>query len=293
VDNSALQGAPRRGKPERRRTGGATKWGSMIERSFEDGMYIRLVQGTQRGRTITYVHGLGESGLCFEKLISDPRLAAWTHLVPDLPGYGKSDWPPRPMPLHEQAAMLASIIAARHMAPAVVLGHSMGGVIGTMLCEQHPELVRGFINLEGNISLADCAFSGKAAAYRADEFAAAGHAAMLDEIYRAGVSDLPQRTYFASIQMCDARSFHLNSAELVMLSGSEKLAGRLGALEPPCVYIAGSPRGTGTRSCELLTEAGVPLQAVQNAGHWPFIDQQQDFVGRILEFLSNLPVPVR
>jgi pimeloyl-ACP methyl ester carboxylesterase len=57
------------------------------------------------------------------------------------------------------------------------------------------------------------------------------------------------------------------------------------------MYIAGSPRGAGKRSHQLLTEAGVSWQAVENSGHWPFTDQQEDFVGRVLNFLNGLPPP--
>lgn len=259
----------------------------MIERRFEDGVYLRLVKAEKPAGTLIYIHGLGDSGLGFERLISDRRLADWTHVVPDLPGYGKSDWPDRPMPLHEHAALIAAMIAGRRIAPAVVLGHSMGGVIGLMLCEQHPELVQAFINVEGNISLDDCIFSGKAIAYRQEEFLTAGRAALLDEICRAGVTDLPLRTYYASMQMCDARAIYLNSGELVTLSSPEKLARRLAALEIRQLYLAGHPRGSGRRSGQLLDEAKVPWEAVENAGHWPFIDQPDDFIQRVLRFLGE------
>jgi pimeloyl-ACP methyl ester carboxylesterase len=260
----------------------------MIQRHFEDGLYWRVVQGKQPGRTILYIHGLGESGLCFEDLITDARLSDWTHVIPDLPGYGKSDWPQRPMPLHEQAALLAALLAAQRMAPAVVLGHSMGGVIALMLAEHHPELVQGLVNVEGNISLEDCRFSAKAATLRLNDFLSLGRAAMLEEIYRAGVTELPLRTYYASIQMCDGRAFHFHSGELVAVSATEKLAARLGALEVPATYIAGRPRGTGQRSIALLNAAKAPWQAIEDAGHWPFIDQKDEFITRLLAFLPEV-----
>jgi pimeloyl-ACP methyl ester carboxylesterase len=62
----------------------------MIGHRFEHGMYIREAGHESPRVTVLYVHGLGESGLCFEGLLGDPRLRRWRHLAPDLPGYGKS-----------------------------------------------------------------------------------------------------------------------------------------------------------------------------------------------------------
>ncbi|MCJ8298655.1 MAG: alpha/beta hydrolase [Pseudomonadales bacterium] len=39
--------------------------------------------------------------------------------------------------------------------PVWILGHSVGGAIATLFAEQYPELVLGFINVEGNFSLQD------------------------------------------------------------------------------------------------------------------------------------------
>ena len=47
-------------------------------------------------RTVLWIHGLGESGLCFERLLARPDLADWQHVVADLPGYGRTAWPTAP-----------------------------------------------------------------------------------------------------------------------------------------------------------------------------------------------------
>jgi pimeloyl-ACP methyl ester carboxylesterase len=259
----------------------------MIRHYFEHGMYVRQCEAKDPGGTIVYIHGLGESGLCFEKLIVDSRMQKWSHLAPDLPGYGKSPWPEQPMGLEEHADYLGRWLKERAIDQAVLLGHSMGGVIGLMLCEKHPELVRGFINVEGNISLEDCMFSSMVASYPEDEWNTEGFERVCDVIYRDGLEDRALRGYYASMRMCDPRVYHLNSRELVKLSQSEDPAARLGALKVPNIYILGNPRGTGEHSRRLLTSAGVEWHAVEHAGHWPFIDQQSAFVDEILRFMSQ------
>lgn len=261
----------------------------MIHHYFEHGLYLRQLDAPNPEGTIVYIHGMGESGLCFEKLMADSHLRTWSHLVPDLPGYGKSPWPAQPMGLKAYAVHLGRWLKNRNIAQLVVLGHSMGGVIGLMLCEKHPKLIRGFINVEGNVSLEDCTFSSKAAAYTRNEFIIHGFETICDTIYRNGFEDKTLRTYYASLRMCDPRFYHLNSIELVEMSRREDLAARLGALKMPNIYIVGNPRGTGAHSRRLLTLAGVQWRAIEDAGHWPFIDQQTAFVEEIRRFLNQIP----
>jgi len=67
----------------------------MIRHRFEHGLYVREREAHQAqppAGALLYIHGLGESGLCFEPLLASPRLATWRQLTIDLPGYGKSPW---------------------------------------------------------------------------------------------------------------------------------------------------------------------------------------------------------
>jgi len=250
-------------------------------------MYIRSCKATRPRGTIVYVHGLGESGLSMEGLISHPRLASWNHLVADLPGYGKSPWPEQPLGFDEQAAVMAELIESRAEDPVVLFGHSMGGVVGQILCERFPERVRAFINVEGNISRDDCTISRRVASYSRDDFLDHGLDKLLDTFYRGGVSDGVFRDYFTSVRMCDPRTYYENSIELIRLSDEERLAERLAGLAVPTVYVLGSPRGTGDRSRDLLSRAGVEWRIVDDAGHWPFADQPEAFLDEMLRFLEK------
>ncbi len=261
----------------------------MIRTSFEKGMYVRRVDNPNPAETIIYIHGLGESGFCFEELVSDLRLRDLSHLIFDLPGYGKSPWPERPLSLGEQADYIAQWMKSKEIGRVVVLGHSMGGVIGLMFCEKYPEIARAFINVEGNISLEDCSFSGRTVKYSSEEFFERGIEITRDIIYRDGLDEYVPRSYYQSLDMCNPRAFYMNSVELVELSGTEKPAVRQSTLNVPNIYILGHPRGTGEHSRNLMTAAGVEWKAVEDAGHWVFIDQKAAFVDEMLNFLNRIP----
>ncbi|MBW2645758.1 MAG: hypothetical protein JRE23_06215, partial [Deltaproteobacteria bacterium] len=91
----------------------------MIRHYFEHGMYVRECETKDSKGTIVYIHGLGESGLCFEKLIADARMQKWSHVAPDLPGYGKSPWPGQPMGLKEFVSYLGRWLKKHNIDHAV------------------------------------------------------------------------------------------------------------------------------------------------------------------------------
>lgn len=162
-------------------------------------------------------------------------------------------------------------------------------MIGTLLCERNPGAIRSFINVEGNLSLDDCTFSSHIDAYTFEDFLAHGFDAFRDTIYERGLSDRAHRLYHASLLMCDPRTIYKNSSELVSLSKGEDLASRLGSLPLPSCYIRGNPKGTQEYSLGLLRKAEVPLVEISGSGHWPFIDQPDEFAGKLLRILSALP----
>lgn len=260
-------------------------------------LYLRQRFGHRPRGTLLYIHGLGESGLCFEGLLRDPRFSDWDHLVPDLPGYGKSPWSTSPLGLDEHALLLQWLLdelplAARQGAPLplLLIGHSMGGVIATYLAESLPVgRLQGVVNVEGNISPPDCAFSAQVAGQDLEDWPSVGYPAMLVDLYAGGETDLALRKYFVSAHLADPRALHRNSRELVAISEAKTLASRLAALDLPVTYLYGSPRGSGEQSQELLRRAGVEPIAVPEAGHWPFLDQPKIFADRLSDFLDRLP----
>ena len=266
----------------------------LVTHSLESGLFVRRLgkfdgtSGDSRG-TLFYIHGLGESALCFEGLIADPGLADWNHLAPDLAGYGKSPWCSDPLSLAQHAGRLAELLDHLEGDDVVVVGHSMGGVIGTMVAELVPHRIRGFINVEGNISLPDCGYSSQAARYSLEDWLEGGYHRLLDSLYQDQREDpTVLRPYCASIQMCDPRAFHRNSEELVALSTEEALADRMAALEPARIYVFGAPRGAGDQSRALLAEAGVEMVGIPDSGHWPFLDQHQAFQSELKLFLGQV-----
>jgi len=257
-----------------------------MQHSIENQMFVRTIAGSNDREPILYLHGLGESGLCFERLARHPLLAELPQLIPDLPGYGRSPWPAEPLSFVALVDHLAEWLTARGQRPVTVVGHSLGGVLALLLTERHANLVARVVDVDGNICADDCVFSGQAAAMSLDEFCTGGFDDMRGRIYLDGTEDEALRGYYASLRLCDPRAYHLGSTELVQASRRGDLATRLARLAAPVLYVAGAPDGASPRSRELLDRAGVRTVEIGPAGHWPFIDDADGFVAALMAFLA-------
>jgi pimeloyl-ACP methyl ester carboxylesterase len=255
---------------------------------FEHGMVVRDRGDGCRG-TLLWIHGLGESGLCFEPVLGRPELAGCRHLVPDLPGYGRSPWPEEPLSLEATARHLAAWLRHRGGDAVTVVGHSMGGVVATMMAELEPDLVRAVVNVDGNVSLGDCTFSGQAAVEEEGAFVTTAFSALRDRVLSGAGDDAALLGYYVSLRLADPRTFHRHSLELVAQSRNEALGRRMRDLRASVLYVAGAPRGASPRSLELLAEAGVPVIVVSPAGHWPFVDLPAEFAEALARHLEEEP----
>jgi len=247
----------------------------------------RKAAGERSGRTLLWIHGLGESSLCFRNIVRHPSLAGMNHLYPDMPGYGKAPWPEHPLSFAKLVDNLACYLELLIQDPVVVVGHSLGGVLGLLLAERRPDLVNALVDVDGNKTAEDCVYSGRASDMESEMFFSNIFPAMLDDIYREGISDPALRGYYTSLCLCDVRTFHQHSIELFELSRKRHLAKRLATLDMSKLYIGGSPGGVSTCSLEMLKAVEVPMSMVKPSGHWPFIDQPDDFAEILKGFISS------
>lgn len=231
-----------------------------------------VVRRIGSGPELVWIHGLGEQSSSFDAICA--RLPGFTHVLPDLPGYGRSA--PIDESLEATADRLVRFIGDR--AP-LVAGHSMGGVLAQYVAER--TRVAGVIDIDGNLTRGDCTFSAQALAYSRADFLAQGFDVMRDELYKRGIADPALRGYYVGMRMADPSVFHRHATELVAISETEVLVERFAALRVPVLFIAGVPGGICERSRTLLSKHGMRWVGIEPAGHWPFIDQPDAFAAAV------------
>jgi pimeloyl-ACP methyl ester carboxylesterase len=96
------------------------------------------------GPAVVLVHGLAVSSRYFVPLAS--RLArSRAVLAPDLPGYGRSATPPRPLTIAELAEAVREWLDLAQIASAPLVGNSLGCQIAVDLAVRAPERVQSLV----------------------------------------------------------------------------------------------------------------------------------------------------
>lgn len=115
------------------------------EKSFFSGeVKINYAEGPATGPPLLLLHGLGRRWQIFLSLI--PSLALrWQIFAPDFRGHGRSGRVPRGYHLIEYGSDIVRLLYEKIQEPAVIFGHSLGGVAAMWIAAQYPDLVRALI----------------------------------------------------------------------------------------------------------------------------------------------------
>ncbi|MCP9487939.1 MAG: alpha/beta fold hydrolase [Gaiellaceae bacterium MAG52_C11] len=112
-------------------------------RALVAGVELRYFTGGE-GDPLVLVHGLGGSAANWVELLAAAS-ARYRVLVLDLPGHGGSGRAPRGAGMSHFADVVAGLIEHEGAAPALVAGHSLGGLVTLRLAHRRPELVRALL----------------------------------------------------------------------------------------------------------------------------------------------------
>jgi pimeloyl-ACP methyl ester carboxylesterase len=94
---------------------------------------------------IVLVHGAFAGAWCWEPVLPGLRAAGHTGEAIDLPGHGEDTTPLAEVTLDAYAERVCSVLAQGP--PAVLVGHSMGGVVVTQAAARSPEHVTALVYL--------------------------------------------------------------------------------------------------------------------------------------------------
>jgi pyruvate dehydrogenase E2 component (dihydrolipoamide acetyltransferase) len=108
---------------------------------------FQLVAGPAKAQRLVFLHGLSGSQSTWQVVLGDLanryRVAAF-----DLPGHGQSDKPDQASTdygVSSQASTVAAALKSSDLAPAIVIGHSLGGAIALRIALDHPDMVQGLV----------------------------------------------------------------------------------------------------------------------------------------------------
>jgi pimeloyl-ACP methyl ester carboxylesterase len=114
--------------------------------------------GAPNGRTVVLLHGNNFAGFYFGGPIDVLRKEGFRVVVPDQIGYGRSSKPFIPYNLHDMARNTRLLLQSLKIEKAMVVGHSMGGMLAARFATQYPDVTERLV-LYNPIGLVDARFN--------------------------------------------------------------------------------------------------------------------------------------
>jgi pimeloyl-ACP methyl ester carboxylesterase/CRP-like cAMP-binding protein len=263
-------------------------------------------EGPPTGQLCLLIHGWSSSWYALSPLL--PLLSRRFRCIAlDLPGYGNSERLPGRTTILAYAELIAHLIRDLSDSPAILVGHSMGGMISITAALRYPELVDRLVLLAPTISGQLSAWISYAVApiTMLERFSVADRMvarlapsllAVTDRLMRP--ASFAERSVISQHQYerlrADARRPGQGRvrAECYTAMRRNDLRGRLGQIQTPGLVIWGAEDNTvPLRDAGVVADEwrGVDLRIVPKAGHWPQFEAPE-FTARVLASYLALPV---
>src|SRR5580704_2648834 len=110
--------------------------------------------GQANGRTVMLFHGMNFGGFYFSGPIEALRKEGFRVVVPDQIGFGRSSKPVIPYNFHDMALNSRALLKSLGISRAVIVGHSMGGMLAARFASSYPEITERVV-LYNPIGLTD------------------------------------------------------------------------------------------------------------------------------------------
>ena len=231
-------------------------------------------------------HGGGAPALvCLHGLVD--RLEIWDRCIESLAqrghtvrldqrGHGESDSPTGPYRREDLAGDVVSLLDALSLERAVLVGHSMGGIISMTTALAHPERVAGLV-LIGTAS--QC--NEKTAGWY-ERIALAGESGGTDGISQAIYGKRAPRSVTG-----DAQGIAHVTRTLKSLF-DDPLTPKLSDIRCPALLLVGEKDPMGPRASEIIADRmpDATLEVVPGAGHWIHVEAPDVFVGALDPWLA-------
>jgi pimeloyl-ACP methyl ester carboxylesterase len=250
-------------------------------------MQLNLAYFSHSGseKYILFIHGLGCAKNDYFAAVEHAGLKNFSLLGLDFPGCGQSPYPAMArFGIDDLVAITKQFFDKINLEKVILVGHSMGGLVGLLLAEKYPERIKAFINIEGNLAGSDCFFSRKVAGIERDVFI---KTTFQKYIHRVKINKNKGLQEHAKILQKYARAEAMRDVCPSLVSYSEQggLLKRFLDLKLPIQFIYGS-QNRELPYLPVLKDAHCSINEIENSGHFPFYDTPQEFYKVIADFIN-------
>lgn len=273
----------------------------MHEPVFDSRMYV-LEAGARNEPTVLLLHGLGATaGEDWHRVVAalddDYRV-----VVPDLPGFGRSQVPATTLSPERYAAMLDWLIERLGLRPVHLVGHSMGGAIALYYASEHPGSVAQLVVADTAGILHRAAFirtlvEARPALHALPNGIRMSVRRLIDkgERFIERLATGPDPTEYLREKSAAWRRLLSNrpntNAALALIHSD--FSGRLEHLEAPVTIIWGETDSVAPLRTAHLLDARLPnshLEVIEGAGHVPMQTHTAAFLEILRPALRGAPI---
>lgn len=242
------------------------------------------------------LHGLGAQSETWYRTI---RVLAEQHLViaPDLWGDGESDGPRFLKRFEPIVVALDALMQSLGINQAVVVGHSMGGLVAGRFALDHPDRVAKLVLVDAGGIGREMSWLLKLASIPVIGWLVFAPTELLVRLSARWVFYPPDHVHIGVLRSFHHSRFNHVSAEVIRRAisrvGQEDQAyilPRLGEVRVPVLVMWGEqdrlfPVGQLDGFDDAFPE--IEVHIFPDVGHWPYAEKPDDFHARLLEFLDR------
>jgi 4,5:9,10-diseco-3-hydroxy-5,9,17-trioxoandrosta-1(10),2-diene-4-oate hydrolase len=262
----------------------------------------RYVCAGEQGKDIVFIHGFGTSLEIWQKNIGElsKKYRVWAF---DIPGFGYSDLNAFPNYVSSITGFLKGFLESLKIEKATIAGLSLGGAISMNFAIEHPQLVEGLILVDAGGLGTDLPLSMRIASLPfLGELLTRPSRKMVYEflkplVYDPAVLDEAWIDFYYKIY--SRQGFHASFMRALRaicnLSGPrreilEQIRSRISEIQAPTLIIWGRHDASFPLEHAYYARdkiANSRLHIVEQCGHMPNFEKQDEFNQTVLEFLST------
>ena len=228
-----------------------------------------------------------------------PELAVHHKVIRlDLIGHGGTDAPGSGYRIERQAGLVAAVMDKLGAGKAIVVGHSMGGIVAVALAAKRPDLVGRMILIDSPVEKS-VEFNFWSSAYLVPMIGEVLFHFRTDDALRQGLSQgfapgfpVPDR-FIADARQLTYTAFRSSHDHSEAYEAEKASYARLAALPalPPLLVIFGTEDQLVPVATAKLFETlpGAKVVYVEGAGHSPMVEKPDQVLAAIKEFLGPAP----
>ena len=234
---------------------------------------------------ILYVHGLGCSKADFMEMAAASELQQFRLISADHPGCGDSPYDDaHPLNIDGVVELIEKFTSNLGLDNFLVVGGSLGGLVGLLYVERNLNRIAGFVNVEGNLAPEDCMFSRNVISHSYPHF----EKVVFPQIKKA-VSARKGRGFAQHLNVlakADPRAYYDYAFQTVEYSDHGNLLQRFLSLPVPTCFLYGS-ENRHLSYLQQIRESDCTIIEIPDANHFLFYDAPNHYAAALASFANS------